>query len=95
MQFIVLAYDGTDSDAPERRLAARQAHLDAARSMKAAGHFLEGGALLNDDGQMVGSMLVMEFRTREELDQWLAGDPYVTGDVWKNISVLPYRRAPV
>ncbi len=37
MQFTILAYDGTDSGAPERRLAARQAHLALGEEMLATG----------------------------------------------------------
>lgn len=93
MQFLILAYDGTDEQAPERRMATRPAHLDTARRMKQQGSFLEGGAILNDAGEMIGSMLLMEFETRELLNQWLQSDPYTTADVWKTVQVLPFRRA--
>ena len=43
---------------------------------------------------MVGSACVAQFATRAELDAWLRTDPYVTGDVWQDIQVLPYRVAP-
>jgi uncharacterized protein YciI len=95
MQFVILAFDGKDPDAPARRTAARPAHLENARKLKVSGNFLEGGAILNDAGEMAGSMLVMEFGSREELDSWLRDDPYTTGDVWREVQVLPYRRAPL
>ena len=46
MTFLVLGYDGTDLDAPMRRAAARPAHLETVKRLKAAGHFLDGGAIL-------------------------------------------------
>ena len=95
MQFLVLAYDGTDPEAPARRQAARQAHLEAARALKAAGHFIEGGAILDKDGQMIGSALIMDFPSEEELQAWLQSDPYVTGNVWQDIKVSPFRCAPI
>jgi uncharacterized protein len=42
---------------------------------------------------MVGSVLVADFSTREELDAWLTRDPYVTDGVWKEVEVQPYRAA--
>jgi len=93
MTFLVIAYDGSDTDAPARRAAARTAHLATAKRLKAAGHFLEGGAILDDAGKMVGSMLLMEFPTRAELEAWRSADAYTVGGVWKDVTVLPFRRA--
>lgn len=93
MQFMVTAYDGTDTDAPGRRLATRPAHLDGIRKYKAAGNIIAGGAILDDDGRMIGSTLYVEFESREALDEWLNQDPYVTGGVWQDISVVPIRLA--
>jgi uncharacterized protein YciI len=95
MQFLVIAYDGTDNEAAGRRLAARPAHLAGACNMKAKGHFLEGGAILNDAGEMIGSMMLMEFESRELLNEWLNADPYITGGVWRSVQVLPFRKAPI
>ena len=61
--------------------------------MSEAGNLIAGGAILNEAEQMIGSTLYVEFDSREELDQWLNNDPYVTGGVWKDISVLPIRLA--
>ena len=46
MQFLVVAHDGTDSMALERRLAARPAHLDLGRKLRAEGRHLYGVAML-------------------------------------------------
>ncbi len=92
MTFLVLGYDGVDLEAPARRAAARPAHLATAQRLRAAGHFLEGGALLDEGGKMVGSMLLMEFPTRAELDAWLVTDAYSVGGVWKDVTVHPFRR---
>ena len=93
MQFLVIAYDGTDADAPARRQAVRAAHLAGAEAMKTAGEMPVGGAILDDDGAMIGSACVVEVADRAALDAWLARDPYVTGDVWRRIEVHPFRRA--
>ncbi|OFW47871.1 MAG: hypothetical protein A3J29_16080 [Acidobacteria bacterium RIFCSPLOWO2_12_FULL_67_14b] len=93
MQFVVTALDGTDAEAPARRARARPDHLEWARRMKRDGTLITGGAILDQAGAMVGSVLIVEFPSRAELDAWLAADPYVTGDVWRTIEVRPFRVA--
>ncbi len=61
--------------------------------MKDKGTLLTGGAILDDNGTMVGSVAVVDFPSREELDAWLAVDPYVTGGVWRRIDVHPFKVA--
>ena len=93
MQYMIVAYDGTDPEALERRLAVREAHLKGAIALKESGNLIAGGAILNDAGQMIGSTTYVEFESREALDTWLVQDPYVTGDVWRDISITPIRLA--
>lgn len=93
MQFMVTAYDGKDDGALDRRMSVREAHINEANQLKEAGHLIAGGAILNEAEQMIGSAMFVEFDSKAELDQWLASDPYVTGNVWQDISVLPIRLA--
>ncbi len=93
MQYMIIAYDGTDAEALSRRQAVRPAHLDGIRELKATGNIIAGGAILDDDDQMIGSTLYVEFDSREALDDWLNRDPYVTGGVWQDITVTPIRLA--
>lgn len=88
---MVIAYDADDENALARRLKAREAHLKQARLMKDKGHLIEGGAILNNEGQMIGSTLYLRFDSREELDRWIANDPYVLGNVWIKVEVKPIR----
>jgi uncharacterized protein YciI len=93
MQFMIVAYDGTDEGALNRRLAVRDAHIAGAIELKTAGKLIAGGAILDDSGRMIGSTTYVEFESRAELDAWLKTDPYVTGDVWRDITVTPIRLA--
>ena len=95
MQFLVLAHDGTDADAPARRQRMRAEHLAAAGRLRAHGNFIMGVAILDPQGQMIGSAVVLEFPDRAQLDAYLARDPYVTGNVWQRIEVQPFRVADV
>ena len=93
MEFLVIAYDGKDPEAKQRRRHTRPAHLEGVRAMKRDGTFINGGAILDDNGEMIGSTLYVDFASREELDRWLRSDPYVTGGVWIDIEVKPIRLA--
>ncbi|MBL4582606.1 MAG: hypothetical protein JKY29_12385 [Gammaproteobacteria bacterium] len=93
MQFMVTAYDGKDDGALDRRMSVRDSHIAGAKQLKEAGNLIAGGAILNEAEQMIGSTMFVEFDSKAELDQWLANDPYVTGNVWQDISVLPIRLA--
>jgi len=95
VQFILIARDGTDPEAPERRQAARAEHLTNMRRLKATGNYIFGGAILNENGDMVGSTIVFDFPDRAAFDAWLKNDPYVTGNVWQQIEVEGFRVAPV
>ncbi|BAQ08877.1 hypothetical protein OXB_0405 [Bacillus sp. OxB-1] len=95
MQFIVMAYDGTDDEALSRRLQAREQHLQSVTQRAEAGEHLYGAALLDDDGKMIGSMMVVEYPSREELDRWLKAEPYVLGDVWRKIEIKPCQVPPI
>ena len=92
-QYLILAYDGTDADAPARRQAVREAHLANVAPMVEERSLLVGGAILDESGAMIGSMALMEFPSRAELDSWLENDPYVTVGVWQKIEVLPFKVA--
>lgn len=93
MQFLVMAKDGTDEGAIERRRRTRPTHLESIQPLVDSGNVLVGGALLSDAGDMIGSMLLVDFPDRTDVDAWLAGDPYVTGGVWQEIEVTPFRTA--
>ena len=83
MQFLIKAYDGPNM--LEKRMEVRPLHLEG---MKALGkQIICAGGLLDDEGKMKGSALVMEFPDRAGLDAYLANEPYVTAGVWQKIEV--------
>ena len=94
-QFVIIAKDGIDSEALERRMTARPFHLERARELKANNNFVIGGATLDKEGKMMGSVMIVQFENEEGLKQWLDNDPYVTGNVWKQIEVKPFKVAEV
>ena len=95
MQFILIAYDGTDPQALDRRLMVREEHLMKIRQLKKAGEFLFGGAILDESGKMTGSTIVYEFPDRHSLDESLKNEPYIKGGVWETIEIKPFRMAKI
>ena len=88
MQFIIHAYDGTDADAMDRRMAARPKHLAYAAQIK--GRVICGGGILDDEGRMIGSAMVFEFPSKEDFDEYLKNEPYIVEGVWKDIRINRY-----
>ena len=95
MNFLLIAYDGTDSEAESRRQKVRQEHLDNIAEWKTRGEFVVGGAILNDEGKMIGSMIVYDFPDRTSLDERLKDEIYITCGVWKDITIMPFRLANI
>ena len=93
MQFLLVAFDGTDAEAPDRRLKVREEHLKKISLLKQRGEFKCGGAILDDDGKMIGSMIVYDFPDRQSLDSSLENEPYCTEGVWEKIEIRPFRIA--
>ena len=69
----------------EKRMEVRPRHLEG--MAKLGGHIVCAGGLLDENGKMKGSALVLDFESREELDQYLANEPYVLEHVWEKIEV--------
>ena len=95
MQFLLIAHDGTDKDAQKRRMAMRPEHLTKIQILKHSGEFLFGGAILDNNGNMIGSMILYEMPDRATLDERLKDEPYIYENVWKKIEVVPFRLATI
>ena len=93
MQFLVCGYDGDDDGALDRRMAVRQEHLALGDKLTAEGTMLFAVALLDGD-KMVGSAIVVEVASRDDVERWLQIEPYVVGDVWRRIEVTACRVGP-
>ena len=75
-------------------MVAREAHIALGDKLVQSGNMLFGVAIMNDPRSDGGSVLVVDFESRDALDEWLAIEPYVTGDVWWSIEVEECRVGP-
>jgi uncharacterized protein YciI len=39
--------------------------------------------------------MIVQFETKEDFQKWYDNEPYITGGVWKEIVVKPFRVAEV
>ena len=83
MQFIIKASDGAGK--LEKRMEVRPRHLEGMQ--KLGDHLICAGGLLDDEGKMKGSALILDFDSREELDDYVAHEPYVLEKVWEKIDI--------
>ena len=51
------------------------------------GNYVIGGAILDDEGEMIGSSIIYDFPDRGALDAAIANDPYVDGEESGRISL--------
>ncbi|MBO6055208.1 MAG: hypothetical protein J6P31_06765 [Oscillospiraceae bacterium] len=83
MQFMIKAYDGDGM--LEKRMEVRPRHLEGMRTL--GRQIICAGGLLDEDGKMKGSVLVLDFPDRAALDDYLKHEPYVVEGVWQKIEI--------
>ena len=83
MQFIITAHDG--ENVLDTRMAVRPRHLEG--MAKLGEHIVCAGGLLDDEGKMKGSVLILDFEDRAALDNYLKNEPYVVEHVWERIEI--------
>jgi uncharacterized protein YciI len=75
-------------NALERRLAARNAHLAYVRG---SGVCKAGGPFLDEAGDPVGSLLIIEMGDLAEAKAFAASDPYAEVGVFESVEVRPFK----
>ncbi len=94
MAWLVIAFDGTDAEAPARRLSARDAHVACITAEASAGRLALGLPLHDEQARSLGSLMVLD-TDRAGLDAYLAKEPFATGGVWRRVETHPFRIAPL
>lgn len=81
-------------DAPgvlEKRLAARAEHMAGLKVEKAANRIVDGGAILDEAGNMAGSVVLCQFDSRADLDAYLQREIYARDGIWGDIEIIEMR----
>lgn len=74
----------------ETRLATRPAHLDYLKGFTGV---KLGGALLGEDGNPVGSLLIVEAQDLAAAQAQADNDPYTRAGLFESVEVRPWRLA--
>ena len=95
MLFLLIARNRPGPEAVATRDRLRPRQFETVRAMAASGAMRIGGALLDESGAPLGSMAVLDFPGRAELDSWLADHPYRRNGVWDSVEICILQPAPV
>ena len=87
MLFALIARD--KPGAIETRLANRAAHLDYVTQ---SGVVRQAGPLLNNDEEMIGSLLILDVEDRAAAESWAAGDPYSKAGLFQDVELIPWNK---
>ncbi len=96
MLYCIIGNDGADT--LEKRIEARPAHLERLQQLQAEGRLVLAGPFPAIDAEdpgdagFTGSLIVAQFDSLEEAQEWAAADPYVSAGVYERISVKPFRK---
>jgi uncharacterized protein YciI len=96
MFYAIVGQDVPDS--LNQRLAARPAHLQRLQALQQAGRLLLAGPFpaidSNDPGAagFSGSLIVAEFDSLADAQDWADADPYVAAGVYAGVSVKPFKK---
>jgi len=80
------------------RAGAREAHLERLRGLVEEGRVLVGGphpAIDSEDpgpAGFTGSLVIVDFPSLEEAQEWANADPYVAAGVYSKVTVKPFKR---
>lgn len=96
MWYAILGLDNEDSLAA--RQSARPAHLARLKQLLDEGRLLLAGPFPAIDAEdpgpagFDGSLIIAEFDNLETARVWAQADPYVAADVYRDVSVRPFRQ---
>lgn len=93
-----LIYSEDVENSLEKRLAVREQHLARLSALQEQGRLLIAGPCpaidSNDPGAagFTGSLIVAEFDSLTQAQEWADVDPYIAAGVYKKVTVKPYKK---
>lgn len=73
----------------QTRLDNRAAHL---AYIEETGVVAQAGPLLDADGEMIGSLIVLDVEDRSAADAWAAGDPYAKAGLFASVELITWKK---
>lgn len=73
----------------QTRMDNREAHLAYIRE---TGVVNQAGPLLGADGQMCGSLVILDVEDIEAARRWAEGDPYGAAGLFEHVELIPWKK---
>lgn len=96
MWYAIISEDVENSLA--QRLAARPAHLQRLQELKDDGRLFVAGphpaidSLEPGEAGFTGSLVIAEFASLADAQQWADADPYIAAGVYQQVTVKPFKK---
>jgi len=96
MLYAIISEDAPDS--LSKRLETRPAHLERLTALQNNGRLILAGPHPAIDSEepgpagFTGSLVVAEFSSLEDAQQWAAADPYQSAGVYASVIVKPFKK---
>lgn len=91
MLYVIYGMDRPDAATRRlQELPAHRKHLDAAADFGIK--IVTSGPLTDDGGSAVGSLIIVEAKTRDSVVAFNKADPYRAADIWKNVEIYVFDR---
>ncbi len=96
MWYAIISEDVENSLA--QRLAARPAHLQRLQELKDDGRLFAAGphpaidSLEPGEAGFTGSLVIAEFASLADAQQWADADPYIAAGVYQQVTVKPFKK---
>lgn len=96
MLYAIIAQDKENT--LEKRLAARPAHVERLQVLQAEGRLVLAGphpAIDSEDpgpAGFSGSLIVAEFTSHQDAQDWANADPYMEAGVYAQITIKPFKK---
>ncbi|UVW34514.1 YciI family protein [SAR92 clade bacterium H455] len=96
MWYAIISEDIENSLA--QRLAARPAHLQRLQELKDDGRLFVAGphpaidSMEPGEAGFTGSLVIAEFPSLTQAQQWADADPFVTAGVYQQVTVKPFKK---
>ncbi|SHH58374.1 YciI family protein [Marivita hallyeonensis] len=87
---MLIALIARDKDgALDTRKANREAHL---AYLDATGVVEQAGPLMNDQDQMIGSLIILDVKDMAAAQDWADNDPYAKAGLFQGVDLIPWKR---
>ena len=71
------------------RLDTRDAHV---AYLKSSGAVSQAGPLLNEAGEMCGSLVVLDVEDMDAARAWAGADPYAHAGLFESVELIPWKK---